>query len=170
MSTLKTQVLVLNQNYEPMTITNAKKAIILIYLGKAELVEKHDSVLVRSVTVALPMPSIVRLTRYISVPRKRIVLSRKNIVKRDGHRCQYCGTTHGPITVDHVIPKGRGGKDTWENLVCACTRCNNKKGNRTPEEANMTLARRPQKPSHIFFIRYFIGKLDNRWKPYLFMN
>ncbi|MEE4310501.1 MAG: HNH endonuclease [candidate division KSB1 bacterium] len=170
MSTLKTQVLVLNQNYEPMTITDAKKAIILIYLGKAELVEKHDSLLVRSVTVALPMPSIVRLTRYISVPRKRIVLSRKNIVKRDGHRCQYCGTTHGPITVDHVIPKGRGGKDTWENLVCACTRCNNKKGNRTPEEANMTLARRPQKPSHIFFIRYFIGKLDNRWKPYLFMN
>ena len=170
MSDLKTQVLVLNQNYEPMTITNAKKAIVLIYMGKAELVETYDSYVVRSITIALPLPSIVRLTRYISVPRKRIVLSRKNIIKRDGHTCQYCGKANGPITVDHVIPKGRGGEDSWENLVCACTRCNNKKGNRTPDEANMGLLRKPQKPSHLFFIRYVIGKLDHRWKPYLFMN
>ncbi len=170
MSVLKTQVLVLNQNYEPMTITNVKKAIVLVYLGKAELVEKYDSLVVRSITISLPLPSIVRLTRYISVPRKRIVLSRKNIIKRDAHSCQYCGNSSGPITVDHVIPKGRGGEDSWENLVCACTKCNNKKGNRTPEEAGMNLLKRPLKPSHLFFIRYFIGKLDHRWKPYLFMN
>jgi len=167
---LKTNVLVLNQNYEPMTITNAKKAIILLYLQKAELVEKYDSEVVRSVSLSMPLPSIVRLTRYIYVPRKRIVLSRKNIIKRDGHRCQYCGTTGAPITVDHVIPKGRGGLDTWENLVCACTSCNNKKGDRTPEEADMPLLKKPVRPNHIFFFRYLSTNLDNRWKPYLFMN
>lgn len=167
---LKAQVLVLNQNYEPMSITNAKKAIILIFLGKAEIIENHNNLMVRSINLSLPLPSIVRLTRYISVPRKRIVLSRKNIIKRDNHQCQYCGTTIGPVTVDHIIPKDRGGEDTWENLVCACTKCNNKKRNRTPEEAKMILLKKPQKPSHIFFIRYFIGKLDKSWKPYLFMN
>ncbi len=167
---LKSHVLVLNQNYEPMSITNVKKAVVLVFLGKAELIEKHDNLLIRTVNRSFPMPSIVRLTRYIRVPRKRIVLSRKNIIKRDNHQCQYCGTTKGPVTVDHIIPKGRNGEDTWENLVCACTRCNTKKGNRTPEEAGMRLLRRPKKPSHIFFIRYIIGDLDNRWKPYLFMN
>jgi len=167
---LKRQVLVLNQNYEPMSITNAKKAIILIFLGKAEIIENHDNMMVHSINVSLPLPSIVRLTRYISVPRKRIVLSRKNIIKRDNHQCQYCGTHAGFFTVDHIIPKDRGGEDTWENLVCACTKCNNKKGNRTPDEAGMILLKKPQKPNHIFFIRYFIGKLDNSWKPYLFMN
>lgn len=167
---LKTQVLVLNQNYEPMSITNAKKAIILIFLGKAEIIEEYDHLFVRSVRLSYRLPSIVRLTRYISVPRKRIVLSRKNIIKRDNHQCQYCGVKVGPFTVDHVKPKDRGGEDTWENLVCACIKCNNKKRNRTPEEANMRLLKRPQKPSHIFFIRYVIGKLDERWKPYLFMN
>ena len=167
---LKTQVLVLNQNYEPMSITNAKKAIILIFLEKAEIIENHDNFKVRSIHLSLPLPSIIRLTRYINVPRKRIILSRKNIIKRDNHQCQYCGTKVGPVTVDHILPKGRGGGDSWENLVCACTKCNNKKRNRTPEEAGMILLKKPRKPSHLFFIRYFIGKLDNRWKPYLFMN
>lgn len=167
---LKKQVLVLNQNYEPMSITNAKKAIILIFLEKAEIIENHNDLKVRSVNLSFPLPSIIRLTRFIRVPRKRIVLSRKNIVKRDNHQCQYCGTTDVPVTVDHIIPKGRGGEDTWENLVCACTKCNNKKRNRTPEEAGMALLKKPQRPSHIFFIRYFVGKLDNSWKPYLFMN
>lgn len=166
---LQSQVLVLNQNYEPMTITNAKKAIILIYLGKAEIIEKNDGY-IHSVSMTFPLPSIVRLTRYINVPRKRIILSRKNIIKRDSHQCQYCGVRSGPVTIDHIIPKGRGGEDTWENLVCACVKCNNKKGDRTPEEARMKLLRKPQRPNYIFFIRYFISKMDNRWKPYLFMK
>jgi len=167
---LKTQVLVLNQNYEPMSITNVKKAILLIFLRKAELIEKYDGLRIRSINLAFPLPCIVRLTRYIHVPQKRIVLSRKNILKRDNHRCQYCGKNNGPFTLDHVIPKDRGGEDTWENLVCACTHCNNKKRNRTPDEAGMRLLSRPKKPNHIFFIRYIVGNMDNRWKPYLFMN
>ncbi len=166
---IHSHVLVLNQNYEPMTITNAKKAIILIYLGKAELIEKNDGY-IRSIRTSYPLPSIVRLTRYINVPRKRIILSRKNLIKRDNHQCQYCGVRSGPVTIDHVIPKVRGGEDTWENLVCACVKCNNKKGNRTPEEAGMRLTRRPQRPNYLFFIRYYIGRIDNRWKPYLYMN
>jgi len=166
---LHSQVLVLNQNYEPMTITNVKKAIILIYLGKAEIIEKNDAH-IRSISTSYPLPSIVRLTRYINVPRKRIILSRKNIIKRDGHKCQYCGIRSGPVTIDHVIPKVRGGEDTWENLVCACVKCNNKKGNRTPEEAGMKLFNKPQRPSYIFFIRYFVGSIDNRWEPYLYMK
>ena len=165
---LKTGVLLLNQNYEPMSVTSAKKAIILIYLGKAEIIERYEGS-VRSVSIQIPMPSIVRLVRFVHVPRKRIVLTRRNIIKRDSHQCQYCQSTKAPITVDHVIPKVRGGKDTWENLVCACVKCNTKKGNRTPEEVGMKLIRQPRKPNTLFFIQHFIGIKDERWKPYLFM-
>lgn len=166
---VSTQVLVLNQNYEPLSVTSAKKAIILIYLEKAEIVEKHDR-MIRSVNLAIALPSIVRLLRYISVPRKKIILSRKNIIKRDAHRCQYCGKREGPVTVDHVIPKRRGGPDDWENLVCACVKCNAKKGDRIPSEAGMKLIRPPKRPNHIFIIQHFIGIADDRWKPYLFLN
>ncbi|MBN2012931.1 HNH endonuclease [candidate division KSB1 bacterium] len=167
---LNTQVLVLNQNYEPMTVTDVKKAVVLIYLGKAEIIERNDGLLVRSVSVTFPLPSIVRLMHYKRVPRKRIILTRKNIIKRDGYQCQYCSTKTGPFTIDHIIPKRSGGEDSWENLVCACIECNNKKRDRTPEEAGMTLLRKPKKPSHLYFIRYFVSTIDHRWKPYLFMN
>lgn len=166
---LNSHVLVLNQSFEPMTITSAKKAIILIYLGKAEIIEKNNAV-VRSINTSLPLPSIVRLTRYINVPRKRIILSRKNIIKRDNHQCQYCGSRSGPVTIDHIIPRDRGGEDTWENLVCACVTCNNRKSNRTPEEARLKLIRRPQKPNYIFFMRYVVSRIDSRWEPYLYMQ
>ncbi|HSD64905.1 MAG TPA: HNH endonuclease, partial [Ignavibacteriaceae bacterium] len=82
----------------------------------------------------------------------------------------YCGRGDLPLTIDHVIPRARGGSDSWENLVCACTLCNNKKGDRTPEEANMLLTNRPFKPSHIMFIKNVVGKLDENWKPYLYLS
>ena len=166
---MRKQVLLLNRNYEPMSVVSARKAIILIFLQKVEIIERYEA-MVRSVRIAIPLPSIVRLLRYVPVPRKRIVLSRKNILKRDGQRCQYCGTTKPPFTLDHVIPKNRNGKDTWDNLVCACVKCNNKKGNRTAEEAGMKLLRQPRRPSQLFFIQHFVGVNDSRWKPYLFMN
>jgi 5-methylcytosine-specific restriction endonuclease McrA len=169
MLSLNRQVLILNQNYEPMSVIAAKKAVILLYLGKVEIIE-HHSEYIHSVSRAFPYPSIVRLMSFISVPRKRVVLSRKNVLKRDGHRCQYCGSSQRMLTVDHVIPKNRGGEESWENLVCACVQCNNRKGNRTPEEAGMHLSRRPQKPNHLFYIQHFVGMVDERWKPYLFMN
>ncbi|MCK5033461.1 MAG: HNH endonuclease [Calditrichia bacterium] len=169
MYSLKKNVLVLNQNYEPVMICNVKRAVILIYLGKAEVVEKLDIEL-RSITSTMPFPSVVRLIVYIHKPRNKIILSRKNILKRDHHTCQYCGKTHLPLTVDHIIPKQLGGKDSWTNLICACIRCNNKKGNRTPEQAEMKLLSKPKKPSHLFFIQFLIENPIQCWKPYLFLN
>jgi len=139
-------------------------------LKKAELIEAFDGKLVRSVSNAMPYPSIVRLSSYVHIPYKKIILSRKNILRRDGHRCQYCGRLEMTVTLDHVIPKARGGEETWENLVCACVSCNNKKGDRTPEEAQMPLGRKPLRPNHVTFIRHFMGNFDDRWKPYLFMH
>jgi len=169
MNILNSQVLVLNQSFQPLSITNAKKAIILIFLGKAEIVEKNGE-FIHSVNDRFPLPSIVRLKRYIHVPQKRVMLTRKNIIKRDNHQCQYCGKKSVGLTIDHVIPRVRGGKDTWENLVCACVKCNNKKGNRTPEDVGLKLLKKPKKPNHIFFIRYAVSVIDTRWKPYLYMN
>jgi len=164
------KVLVLNHNYEPLSVCNVKKAVVLLYLGKAELIAALDGKLLHSVSRTMPFPSIVRLSVYVRVPFKKIVLSRKNILRRDGHRCQYCGRSDIPLTVDHVIPRARGGTDIWENLVSACVRCNNKKGDRTPGEAHMPLLRKPIRPNHVMFIRDFVGKVDDHWKPYLFMN
>ena len=166
---LERQVLVLNQNYEPLSVCNARRALLLIFMGKAQVVEAYE-LEVHTVSRSFPLPCIVRLTLYVKVPRKKVVLSKRNVMKRDGHRCQYCGTTQGPMTIDHVVPRNLGGKDTWENMVCACVKCNNKKGDRTAEQANMVLARQPRKPSHILFISHFIGVTDYRWKPYLFME
>jgi 5-methylcytosine-specific restriction endonuclease McrA len=120
--------------------------------------------------MTMPYPSIVRLCVFVRVPYKKIVLSRKNILRRDGHSCQYCGRTDTMLTVDHIIPKAKGGPDSWENLVAACVSCNNKKGDRTLHEAEMTLLRRPIRPNHVMFIRHFVGTVDDHWKPYLFMN
>jgi len=110
----------------------------------------------------------VRLSVFVRVPYKKIILSRKNILRRDNHRCLYCGSTVN-LTVDHVIPKSRGGEETWENLVTACIKCNNKKGNRDPEEAKMQLHATPKRPSHITFIKNYVGDVVDDWKPYLYM-
>jgi len=167
---LNRHVLVLNQNYEPLSVCSARRAFVLVLLGKAEVVEHADGIRVHSIYRSWRLPSVVRLGVYIRVPQKRILLSRRNILKRDGNRCMYCGTSEGRMTVDHVMPRLRGGSDTWENLVCACHRCNNRKGNRTPDEARMPLRGRAIRPNHITFIQRFIGISDNRWRPYLFLD
>ncbi len=164
------KVLVLNHNYEPLSVCHVKKAVVLLYLGKAELIEAYDGRFLHSVSLTIPFPSIVRLSIYVRVPYKKIVLSRKNVLRRDGHRCQYCNRSDVALTVDHVVPRARGGEDSWENLVCACVRCNNKKGDRSPAEAHMPLIRKPIRPNHVMFLRDFVGDMDERWKPYLFMN
>jgi 5-methylcytosine-specific restriction endonuclease McrA len=164
------QVLILNQNFEPISVCSVKRAIVMIYLGKAETIETVDSKVLRSQSVKIPVPSVIRLDFYVKVPVKRIMLTRKNIIKRDGGRCQYCGKKKAQMTVDHVIPKIYGGSDTWENLVCACSECNNKKSHHTFEQIGFSLIRKPRKPNHITFIQQFIGISDNRWRQYLFMD
>lgn len=166
---LHLQVLVLNQNYAPLSVCSTRRAIILVFLGKAEIVE-HRPYAAHSAYETFQLPSIVRLVAYVRVPDKRIILTRKNIIKRDGHQCQYCGTVKGSLTVDHIIPKYRGGEDTWENMVCACQDCNNKKGDRTLEQSKMSLLRKPRQPTRIHLIRDYIRVADRSWRPYLFLK
>jgi 5-methylcytosine-specific restriction endonuclease McrA len=170
MGRLSQKVLVLNQSYEPMSVCDVRKAVLLIFGGKAEMVAAYPDEFIRSVSLQFPMPSVVRLVVFIAVPYKKIMLTRRNILRRDGNRCQYCGRVDLPLTIDHIVPKSQGGGDTWENLTTACTKCNNKKANRTPEQAGMHLQRRPIRPSHIMFMQRFMGTVTDSWKPYLFMT
>jgi len=169
-SVINRNVLMLNQNYEPLTICSARRAIVLLFQGKGEMIETADGLKIHTVSRAYSLPSVVRLWQYKRVPFRKIMLSRKNIITRDGHRCQYCGTRRGAMTIDHVIPKKLNGSDTWDNMICACIRCNNKKGDRTPEQAGMSIRRQPTRPSHISFIQRHLGAHDQRWRPYLFMD
>ena len=166
---LQRKVLVLNQNYEPLSVCRAQRAVVMVVLGKAEIVERYEAE-IRSVSCVVPVPSVVRLSMYIRAPRQQIALTRRNVLRRDGYRCQYCLTRRGPMTTDHVLPRSLGGGDSWTNLVCACMRCNNRKGNRTPEQAGMVLARPPKRPHPFTHITYFASVPDQRWRPYLFVG
>lgn len=160
-------VLLLNQNFEPITICSAKRAILMVWTGKAEIIEKSGFFL-RTVRTNFDIPSIIRLLIFVSTVRKwDIPLSKQNILKRDHRVCQYCGKTDVPMTLDHVIPRSHGGEDTWENLVCACSECNNKKGDRTPYEAGLTLLRNPRKPNLKTFHFLHKGPINNSWRSYL---
>ena len=167
---LSGHVLVLNQDYRALAVCSVERALVLVFLQKADLIAADDDRVVRSPRQKFAWPSIVRLRRYKRVPYKRVMISRKNVLRRDRFTCQYCGARE-KLTIDHVHPKSRGGRDTWANLVAACVDCNNRKGNRTPKEAKMTLARVPFTPSHVMFIRDFVGHhaLDDAWKPYLYL-
>ncbi len=134
------------------------------------MVRARSTSALRTITAVYPYPSIVRLFVYVRLPFRKVELSRKNILRRDNHQCSYCGTGKPPLTIDHVVPKSRGGKDMWENLVAACVRCNNKKGDRTPDEASMLLRRKPFRPNHVTFLRKFAGRIEQEWEQYLFMR
>jgi 5-methylcytosine-specific restriction endonuclease McrA len=169
-SIINRNVLMLNQNYEPLTVCSARRAIVLLFQGKAEMVATADGIKVHTIADSYALPSVVRLAEYRRVPFRYIMLTRKNIILRDGHRCQYCGTTRGSMTIDHIVPRKLKGADTWDNMVCACIKCNNHKSDRTPEQAGMKLVKKPTRPSHITFIQRHLGDNDARWRPYLFMD
>ncbi|MDE2834879.1 MAG: HNH endonuclease [Bacteroidota bacterium] len=166
---MKAHVLVLNQDFSALTVCSVQRAFVLIHLDKADLVESLPQAVLCTPRRHFAWPSIVRLRSYVRVPFRRIMLSRKNVLRRDGFRCQYCNQRER-LTVDHVVPRSRGGKDQWTNLVAACIRCNNRKGDRTPEEARMKLRRKPFRPSHVTFIRDYVGQVEDSWKPYLFLS
>lgn len=160
------KVLILNADYSAISICTVPKAFLLVYLNKAELVAEIPKVKLRSVNSSFPLPSVIRLNRYVNVPFRGIVMSRHNIFKRDQNVCAYCGYNKD-LTLDHVIPKSRGGKTHWDNLVTACKRCNSKKGHFTPDEANMPLNIKPFKPSFLMFVRDCSGKIEDHWLPFL---
>ncbi|MEZ4725333.1 MAG: HNH endonuclease [Candidatus Kapaibacterium sp.] len=108
------------------------------------------------------------MNKYQRIPYREVELSKKNIFRRDSERCQYCGTNKGLLTIDHIIPKSRGGASTWSNLTTACFECNNKKSNMTPEEANMSLISKPHKPNYVLYLNQKIGRIEKEWKPFLF--
>ena len=168
---LQKPVLVLNASYEPINICAARRALVLVLKGVASAEEISQQV-VRSSRRMVPLPSVIRLLEYRRIPHQTRALSRKNILMRDRYTCQYCHKTlpSGELTLDHVIPRSRAGESAWENLVACCHSCNNKKGNRTPEEAGMKLVRAPR-PFSLHTSRHLmrlLGKSDEQWRKYLF--
>lgn len=160
------KVLVLNASYEPLNITSWRRAIVLLLKGKAEPLEHHGNF----VYADLPLPSVIRLRHYVRVPYKEIPLTRRNILERDRHTCQYCLYRGDGLTLDHVIPRSRGGGDTWENLVAACVRCNVQKGNRTPKEAGMHLQSQPRRPYsslHFELVKHTREDANHQWRKYV---
>ncbi len=160
------KVLVLNASYEPLNITSWRRAIVLLLKGKAEQVE-HNGLYIYA---HFPLPTVIRLRYYVRVPYKEIPLTRRNILERDRQTCQYCNYKGDTLTIDHIIPRSRGGGDTWENLVAACVRCNVKKGSRTPKEAEMPLLTKPRRPYsslHFEIIKHTKGGRNQEWKKYV---
>jgi 5-methylcytosine-specific restriction endonuclease McrA len=167
------QVLLLNITYEPLKIINWKKAITLFLLGKVEVLEEYGRE-IHSVSFSVKLPSVVRLLRMVKKTKTPVKFSRQNIYTRDKYRCQYCGAKFGPeeLTYDHVVPRSRGGKTKWDNIVTCCIRCNRKKGGRTPAEARMRLIRKPSQPTWLPALRITIGfkEVPNSWRDYLYWN
>jgi 5-methylcytosine-specific restriction endonuclease McrA len=160
------KVLVLNASYEPLNITSWRRAVVLLLKGKAEQLEHNGQLIYQD----LPIPTVIRLRQYVKVPYKEIPLTRRNLLERDRHTCQYCNYKGEELTLDHVLPRSRGGDDSWENLVTACVRCNVKKGNRTPKEANMSLNYQPRRPysSLLFEISKHTRENSNQeWRKYV---
>jgi len=161
-------VLVLNQSYEPLTICRARRALVLLNRGKAEMLE--DGVgYIHTVAETFPLPSVIRLDFPVRRPRRERKLIRTEIFNRDRYTCQYCGKETRQLTLDHVVPRYRGGQHTWENVVAACATCNRRKAGRTPKEAGMKLLNTPSQPKdRHFFIPYHFREARVEWGKYLF--
>lgn len=141
-------VLVLNSDFTPINLTTLHRGFILVHKGKAEILKSGDNPIITSIGDFV-RPLIIRLLNYVSFRPKTIKVNRHRIYRRDGNKCVYCGSKH-KLTIDHVLPKSRGGGNTWDNLVTCCQTCNSFKGNRTPEEANMIIKEKPPKPVNLF--------------------
>ena len=161
-------VLVLNQSYEPLNICQVRRAVVLVYRGKAEMLE-NGSGFIHSANFIFPVPSVIRLAYMIKRPRPERKLTRLEVFNRDQYTCQYCGKETRQLTLDHVIPRYRGGEHDWQNVVSACIPCNRRKAGRTPQEAKMKLIRSPSPPrgSLPFYIPYHYLETQREWQKYL---
>lgn len=160
-------VLVLNQNYEPLNICNQKRALVLVNRGKAEILE-HGLGVLRSPSHTFLSPSVIRLIYMIKRPRPKARLCRKEIFVRDNHTCQYCGVRGRDLTIDHIIPRHRGGRHAWENLVSACRACNHRKGGKSLDEARMQLIRPPFQPKvSTYYILHQYLHTCGEWRKFI---
>jgi len=165
------QTLLLAQTYEPIKLISWRRALTLLTLGKVEVLEEYDRD-VRTVSLVIKVPAVVRLLRTFRRHQKPVKFSRVNIYARDSYRCQYCGkrTSISELTYDHVVPRAQGGRTTWTNIVTCCYDCNRRKGNRTPEQAGMRLRSRPVQPRWVpsVAIRLSTRSVPEAWRDYLY--
>lgn len=168
-------VLLVNATYEPFKVVSWQKAIQLLFQDKVEVLEEYDRQ-IRTVSLQIKLPAVIRLRRYVPVIKKRTLIrfSRANIFLRDQHSCQYCGRKRAKheLTLDHITPVVQGGAKSWENIVTACIQCNQKKGGRTPHEAGMKLISKPTAPNWLpsLSVRYDLNSAPEHWKVYLSWN
>jgi 5-methylcytosine-specific restriction endonuclease McrA len=165
------QVLVLNAGYEPLSLVSFRRAVVLLLREKAELLEATQQLLT-SANCSLPVPLVIRLVHYVRLPHRRVPPTRTAVMLRDAYTCQYCGESPGryQLTVDHVVPRSRGGKQGWDNLVTACKRCNQKKGSLLPDEAKMNPIRRPFEPSYVALVLLSNPVATQRWERLMGMS
>jgi 5-methylcytosine-specific restriction endonuclease McrA len=168
LDTVNNPVLVLNQSYEPINICRARRAVVLIWQGKAEPLE-NDSSEIHSIECSFPLPSVIRLIYMVKKrPRFQRRLTHFEVFNRDKYTCQYCGKETKELTLDHILPRHRGGEHVWENVVSCCVACNRRKAGRTPEEAGMRLTRRPSPPRPTgFYIPYHYLYIHSGWRKFL---
>ena len=164
------RVLVLNATYEPLSVVSVQRAIVLLLKEKAELIEAASERL-HAATISYPVPLVIRLVYYVRIPRQvTLAPSRNSVLLRDNFTCQYCGATPGRngLTLDHILPRSRGGETGWENVVAACRPCNIRKGDRLPEEAGMALRKRPGRPHYLAFL--LLSGTQEVWDKYVFSS
>ena len=164
------RVLVLNATYEPLSIVSVQRAVVLLLKEKAELVEAAAERLHASRT-SVPVPLVIRLVYYVRIPHPVVLApTRRSVALRDNFTCQYCGATpgRGLLTLDHVVPRSKGGATTWENVVAACRTCNMKKGDRTPDEAHMALRKTPGRPHYVAFLMLSEASSKDVWRKYVY--
>lgn len=163
-----TRVLVLNATYEPINVCTLRRAAVLVLKEKAEVLE-HGSTSLRSERYSMTRPIVIRLVTYVRIPRDahRRKITRKAVLARDSFTCQYCGHQQTSLTVDHVIPRSRGGKSEWDNIVASCAPCNRRKGNRLPREIQMHPRTSPKAPAPTVFIRIASPTIPSVWQQYL---
>jgi 5-methylcytosine-specific restriction endonuclease McrA len=162
------RVLVLNASFEPINVCTVRRAAVLILKDRAEILERADWSL-HAENLTLPRPVVIRLVTYVNIPRDahRRKITRRAVFARDRWTCQYCGHERGNLTVDHVIPRSRGGSSSWENIVTCCAPCNRRKGNRLPGQVNMTPRRKPKAPNPTIFIHVATPSIPSAWEQYL---
>ena len=163
-------VLVLNATYEPLSIISVRRAVVLLLKEKAEIVEAAQAEL-RSEHISMPMPLVIRLIYFVRIPyRVSLPVTRRTVLARDHYTCQYCGKqpSRKDLTVDHIVPRSRGGHTTWDNVVTACQCCNGRKGNRTPEEAHMKLGATPAQPRYVALALIESPDARQAWRKYIF--
>ena len=160
------RTLVLNAGYEPLAVISFKRALVLVMSEKATVIERNAEEPVWGTTAMYDRPAVIVLTRYVRVPTsRRMPVTRRGVLRRDGYHCAYCGKAAS--TIDHILPRSRGGADSWENLAACCLRCNNVKGDRTPQEMGWELLLTPRPPHGASWTVRGVERADPRWEPYL---